>query len=207
MDTDRVGIAEAARTAERSTSTIRRWTRDGTLTRHEGPQPDHGGSAPILISRAELLGYLVEIGQQPRATVEPQGSPSRVRDLEHRLAVAEARAELAGLRAERDGLARELDRTRADLVDVRAQLRDARDATEAARSEARATADALREAEVGRAMAEAAAATARGQADVAEAARRRAEAAAAVPIWRRLLGMNPAPALTGPEDSRVQTGA
>lgn len=59
-------LAEAARVAERHPETIRRWVRDGVLTRHAGPVPVQGGSVALRIDRAELLAYLVTSGQEPR---------------------------------------------------------------------------------------------------------------------------------------------
>jgi hypothetical protein len=133
-------LSEAARIAERSETTIRRWVRDGHLARHEGPAPAHGGSPPVLVSTRELLAHLATSGQEPRPgdahpVDHPPGAPQVIAGahgppatrtaeeelaaLRLRLAVAEAEA---GLRAELATLREELARVRGDLATARAEL-------------------------------------------------------------------------------------
>ncbi|MCP4406524.1 MAG: helix-turn-helix domain-containing protein, partial [Gammaproteobacteria bacterium] len=66
MEVKYVSVAEAAQIAERSEPTIRRWIKQSKISRHMGPVPEHGGSAPLRIDQAELLQFLAVKGQQPR---------------------------------------------------------------------------------------------------------------------------------------------
>lgn len=63
---DLIPMSEAERISERSRPTLRRWVKSGELNRWEGESPAHGGSPIALVSRSELLGLLVQKGQQPR---------------------------------------------------------------------------------------------------------------------------------------------
>ena len=126
---DLVPLAEAARVAERSERSIRRWMSAGKLTRHEGPPPGHGGAAPVLVSTSELMGVLAVSGQKARVEPEldtpghhpdivsgntpgmtdtrvdtPSDTAILVAELRGQLEVAELRAELAKITAERDAL-------------------------------------------------------------------------------------------------------
>jgi len=65
---DLLSISDAAKLSERSSSTIRRWIRDGKLTGHDGGAPAHGGSARVLVRRGDLTGLLAQSGQTPRST-------------------------------------------------------------------------------------------------------------------------------------------
>ena len=65
IPTDLLTLPEAARFAERSEPTIRRWVRSGAITRYDGTAPPGGGSLPILVSRQELQTYLVTTNQRP----------------------------------------------------------------------------------------------------------------------------------------------
>lgn len=117
---DRLPLADAARIAERHPETLRRWMRDGVLTRYEGPTPIHGGSAPVMVARDELLAHLAISGQQPRPEspskdVEGGGMPpsteqvhtpqppplhAEIEALHRRLVEAEHREQLATLRGQ-----------------------------------------------------------------------------------------------------------
>lgn len=65
-DDDLVPLATAATMADRSVRTLRSWVKAGSLTRWEGVLPASGGSAPVLISKAQLLTWLAASGIQPR---------------------------------------------------------------------------------------------------------------------------------------------
>lgn len=161
---DLIDVAEAARVAERSDATIRRWMRDGLLARHEGPTPEHGGSAPVLVDRNELLTYLASSGQQPRVSREDPGvtlegsargnmnvaPPSSVElelvELRARLAtaelegrlntqLAEVRGELAAARAELEAVRRQVNQLDHELVDARRDRDDWRDRHDAREAE------------------------------------------------------------------------
>lgn len=64
---DMLTLKEAAVVADRSEYTIRSWVREGLLERHEGPKREGGGSPPILVRYADLIGVLVEKGINPKA--------------------------------------------------------------------------------------------------------------------------------------------
>lgn len=148
---DLVDIHAASAIAERSETTIRRWIRDGHLTRHEAPAPPHGGSPAVLVSSRELLAHLVTIGQQPKPDDDDPGDhpgddPTDThRDtMAIRLAVLEAeavlRAEISTLRVAEAGLRAALDaaegratRAEVELVGARVERDDWR-----ARHDARA---------------------------------------------------------------------
>ncbi len=218
MDTheQRIPLSEAALVAERSESTLRRWLSAGKLTRHTGPVPPHGGSAPVLVDRAELLAHLAMNGQQPRsASGTREGAPVLVTDASpvlpgpgvpavDALTLARLEVQAGALERERDRLLEDLDRTRRELAEAtgrhRQDVAEWKDRHDAQASVARELAEALRTAEVGQARAEADAASARGQAEAAHVARVAAEARAAVPWWRRMLG-GPVAGLTGPGEA------
>ena len=182
---DLVSIDAAASMAERSESTIRRWIRDGYLTRHEAPAPVHGGSAPVLVSTRELLTRLAVSGQQPGPSSEhPNDVPPEVSrvstaptmdtpTLAAEVELAVLRVRLAAAEAEGD-LRAEVARLRAELDGVRAAL---------AMAEGRAT---RAEVELVGARVERDDWRARHDAREAELAAMRALAPS--PWWRRLLG-------------------
>jgi len=76
----RLTLEQAATLAERSRSTLRRWLRDGRLTRHEAKGPNHGGSPAVLIDRAELVAHLLTSGATPRPSTDedPPGAQTPV---------------------------------------------------------------------------------------------------------------------------------
>ncbi len=71
---ERLTLAEAAVASERSISTLRRWLARGVLTRFSGAPPAHGGSAPTLIDRSELMIHLASTGQRAQCHPLPQAS-------------------------------------------------------------------------------------------------------------------------------------
>lgn len=93
---DLVTLNEAARRVDRSRDTIRRWLRDGRLTRHEGDQPPHGGSAPVLVDVDELGRLVVALGLEadPPRRGAP-AAPDRAGELEGERALADLRVALA----------------------------------------------------------------------------------------------------------------
>jgi hypothetical protein len=154
-------VAEAARMAERSTTTIRRWVAGGRLTRREGAPPARGGKRPTRVFAAELHALLIEEGAQPRETAKAHGAPmpdvprphtvqqddntaGEVERLRRELAMSEVRelrVRLEASQAEADGLRqrledatrrhRELDLLVADTRQERDDWRDRHDAREA----------------------------------------------------------------------------
>jgi hypothetical protein len=149
---DLVSLEAAARTAERSTSTVRRWLASGALTRHEAPATAAGGPPRVLVSTRELLALLASSGQAPRpathapeapATHSPRpataaGAPPATVDevalLRAELVAADLRAALAVARAELEA-ARALATAERDAADLarratEAHLRDVLDALE-----------------------------------------------------------------------------
>lgn len=156
---DLVPLAEAARRMGRSVSTLRRWTRDGHVTRHDGPPAPGGGSPLALVSMGEVLGYAAAAGllADPgggRAPVDREdldtpatSPPALVADLEAarlRVELAEARAavqlaelrgELRALAVERDALAAALTRAEAAEADARREREHWRELAEARAAE------------------------------------------------------------------------
>jgi hypothetical protein len=65
-------IEAAARAAERSEATIRRWIRAGELTSVAGVAPNSGGRAPACVRARDLFAYLAMSGQQPRVNTSAQ---------------------------------------------------------------------------------------------------------------------------------------
>ena len=55
---DLLNLKQAAHLVGKSTATIRRYVRSGKLDRHEGVQDGSGGSAPVMVSQAQLLALL-----------------------------------------------------------------------------------------------------------------------------------------------------
>jgi len=202
---DLIGLAEAAAMAERSTATIRRWVRLKTLTRYEGPPARHGGSSVVLVSRAELLSYLVEAGQQPRQS-QPQPQPSVhpeqlvqgstdersadviIVELRARIAAEQAKTELATLMLKLEHAEQELhterlatSRLQTALANASTELAVVRDKLDASEARGRALGEALRQADVRAAVAEQRAAFESGRT-----------------WWRRLVG-GPVAGLPGEE--------
>lgn len=82
--TDLIPAREAASLLDRSLSTIRAWVREGHVTPYRGPS-SHPESAPLLVSRAEVLHYAAVIARiavvpgrppsLPRLSDEPPAAP------------------------------------------------------------------------------------------------------------------------------------
>lgn len=73
MDSDELlTIDAAARAAERSEATIRRWIRAGELPSVAGAAPGGGGRAPACVRARDLFAYLAMSGQQPRVNTSAQ---------------------------------------------------------------------------------------------------------------------------------------
>jgi hypothetical protein len=123
---ERLTVAEAARACGRSVGTVRRWLREGALTRHEGPLPAHGGSPVVLVDLAEMHALVVASGR----TAAPRAGA-----VEAEL-VGALRADLAAQRERADALALAVDRLRDDVRDARAERDAWRDAAERAGAEA-----------------------------------------------------------------------
>jgi len=127
-----ITLQDAAARSERSVATLRRWLRQGKLTRHESQPPAHGGSGRVLVDSKELLTLLAASGQPPRTegvvevsngvgetgdqpdqgvSTEPEPEPVslRVLRLEGELALSDARATIATITGERDSLATQLE--------------------------------------------------------------------------------------------------
>ena len=141
-----VSIDEASVISERSPSTIRRWIRNGRLTRHTGTSRSQGGSPPVLIDQNELFAMLATSGQQPRAdepetaeqpgahqmpTTAEQPATAGVHDdaqltiarLEGQLALAQLRGELLAAQAELEVLRKTLELERQERETERLQAR------------------------------------------------------------------------------------
>lgn len=143
---DLITLREAADLTQRAPRTLRRWLEAGRLRRWEGTPPSGGGSAPVLLSRAEVLGVLATTDQPPRVETpaRPGGAASEVGDqrllhlveVEGARRVAEARAEgLERMVAMMEAEVREL---RQALAAARDDVRLAGDRAGAAEAEARA---------------------------------------------------------------------
>ena len=137
---DLVTLADAARMSGRSVATLRRWLRDGSLTRYEGDTPDRGGSAPALVSSSELRGHLASgvapvasPGRPPAAAAVVSSDAVRIAELEGRAAVVEA--QLVAERRRVADLERERDRLALDLADARTTRDDWQARHDAVRSE------------------------------------------------------------------------
>lgn len=153
---DLVPLADAARAVDRSTSTLRRWIRSDRLTRWEGALPAHGGSAPALVSLAEVHGLVVSTGRQPHRPASSRPAPEHepgdgltLREAADQLRddLADATVQLARHRERADLLAVELDRLRSDLDRERRERAEWRDRCDALDAEARELRAMLREAE------------------------------------------------------------
>lgn len=125
---DLITLREAADLTQRAPRTLRRWLEAGRLRRWEGTPPSGGGSAPVLLSRAEVLGVLATTDQPPRVETpaRPGGAASEVGDqrLLHLVEVEGARR-VAEARAE--GLERMVAMMEAELRDLRLQAAGLRD--------------------------------------------------------------------------------
>ena len=140
-----VTVDDAARRVDRSRDTVRRWLRAGRLTRHAGPVPSHGGSAPVLVDVEELLALVVSLGLE--ADPPRRGGPAVVDraaglavELAAARAVADARVELAqvlGRAAVAEAEARLAREALADLRGDRDAWRDRANALEAELAAAR----------------------------------------------------------------------
>lgn len=72
---DLIGYKEAMRISERSRVTIQRWLRDGFLEKYEAPS-SNGRTPRTLLSKSELISYLVSIDQKPKKQkIAPIGTP------------------------------------------------------------------------------------------------------------------------------------
>jgi hypothetical protein len=70
-------VSAAAKVAERSEATIRRWLRAGVLPSTAGEPPTGGGHAPSLVRAGDLFAYLASSGQQPRQLASAQPDEGR----------------------------------------------------------------------------------------------------------------------------------
>lgn len=159
MPPTKLTLAQAATMAERAPATLRRWIREGKLTRHYGAIPEAGGSAPVQVDQDELFTLLATSGQKPRVhgsvqqDTPPEHDPVRtvdhdqvialqleVAELRGKLALANAQGCASAQRAER--LEQQLDeeRRRNDQrhAELRADLALERDRTQALGAEIRA---------------------------------------------------------------------
>ena len=140
---DLITIAESAKFSERSPATIRRWVKAGHLIAEQGEKPSRGGSAPLLVRRGSLVGYLVASGQQPKKweagkAVEHPGDlaatqPAATVRQDELAELVELRRTVAKLEA--DGLRSELARLEVTNHDLRAALADSRETIRAQRAE------------------------------------------------------------------------
>ena len=171
-----VTIPVAAQIAERSHKTIRRWIKDGKLTRHYGVSAN-GGTAPILVDQNDLLRCLTEGGQQPknRATRPPPDPPpstaGELGELEHlrgQLLQAESAVELVRSEGRVIALEVELSGVRERLEDLERQLHGAKSREESLRLEVNDWKD---------------------RHDAKEAELNALRSAVGLPWWRRLLPM------------------
>ena len=156
MPSQTLTVQEAATTSERSESTIRRWLREGTLTRHAGPIPPRGGSASIRIDSEELFAHLAMSGQVPRESTAIQPServstepgvgtehtPSSVEIevavLREQLGSERLRGQVSTLQSELESAQRELMQARHALEDMRRTRDDWRDRYDASEAEQKA---------------------------------------------------------------------
>jgi hypothetical protein len=189
---DLVSLDVAAKMAQRSPRTIRRWTSVGHLTRYDGPTPPGGGSALALVSTSELLGYLATSEQQPRHDADGeragQGEDTRTETRVDvpamqadthpdaaRIARLEAAVEVATLRGRVDTLTAERNALRDQVENLEAmhgrEVATLRDALDTAREDGAAW---------------------RARAVAVEAELRQLRQERGLPWWRRLLG-GPAP--------------
>lgn len=127
-----ITLQDAAARSERSVATLRRWMRQGKLTRHESQPPSHGGSGRVLVDSKELLTVLAVSTQAPRTqvitgvsngvdTTGMQGDQSGVQEvytpresvqvirLEGELALEKMRNDVTRITGERDSLVVQLE--------------------------------------------------------------------------------------------------
>lgn len=139
---DLIRLAEAMVISQRSERTLRRWLGDGRLRRFEGMAPPGGGSAPVLVSRGELLA-LSGPAQAPRVAEDrhpARGGSDTVRGellaVETARRIAEER--VRGLERLVGALESEVRELRQALAAARDDVRLAGDRAGAAEAEARA---------------------------------------------------------------------
>lgn len=158
LPNDLVSLPEAAKMIERSPRTIRRWITDGRLARYEGQPPEHGGSAPALVSTSDLLAQVADKKQQPRVDrpghgVDTGGSQTggevdthapdvSIRPVDLRLVELEAQVrqtELTGrvqlLEAQLEASLDQADAYREMLIELRRDRDDWRERHDATRAE------------------------------------------------------------------------
>lgn len=135
-----VALHEAAAMAERNHRTLRRWIKEGKLTRHEG-ESANGGTPPLLIDKNELLKLLVN--QQPRKenlTEDPkQGEAQKTQkqdqwtwqphlaEMQMKVIQAEAATEIAKAEGRIISLEVELSGVRDRLISLERQLVEERE--------------------------------------------------------------------------------
>ena len=175
-------LADAARVAERSEATLRRWIRAGDLPSTTGPAPEGGGRAPALVRAGDLFGFLARSGQQPRSVAVVHADTGRsdtppaivhgdgARDEVAALTLALERSRMETERARMEG---QLEAARVEL----AALRERVDLVEGERSRLEALLDeARRDRDDWRARSDAAAVELRAERE-----------RTGRPWWRRLL--------------------
>ncbi len=192
MDSDELlTIEAAARAAERSEATIRRWIRAGELTSVAGVAPNSGGRVPACVRARDLFAYLAMSGQQPRVNTSAQAivhAQSRV--YTHAQApgiVATQPGEKADKPVSSPAMDNEALALRVELVRMEGRCDVLRVELDAARARVE-----LVEAERSRLMAELVEARRdrddwRERHDAREAELRALRAEAGLPWWRRLL--------------------
>jgi len=143
-----VPLAEAARLVGRSPSTVRRWCRDGLVSRVAGPPPPRGGSPVTLVSLAEVRAAAAAVspsGATPAAGPPVVADAVEVTRLRGEVALAELRGALEAERARADALAVERARLVAELERHRDDVAGLRGDVDAWRSRAREVEAELRE--------------------------------------------------------------
>lgn len=140
---DLIRLSEAQVVAQRSERTVRRWLQEGRLRRWEGDPPAGGGSAPVLVSRSELLAVSAAGGHAPRVDEDrhpARGGPDTLRgelvSVDSARRVAEER--VRGLERLVAALESEVRELRQALAAARDDVRVAGDRVGAAEAEVRA---------------------------------------------------------------------
>lgn len=121
---DALPVAEAAALVERSVSSVRAYVRAGHVRGYR-PAGTSAPNAPLLVSRSELLAYVVSAGLSPTPARRPPASPAGAADdvvalLRADVRAAELQADARVALARVDALERTLDATNATVEALRA---------------------------------------------------------------------------------------
>ena len=128
---DLITLQEAGSLVSKSTATVRRWVRNGTVDRFTGDQPSTGGSPKVLVSKAQVLAQAGVNEVKTTPTQQVSEAPIQVSEQESNVSYL---IEIASLKGRLDTLEARYD-SQVELVKrLEEQLRQAREEVLQARS-------------------------------------------------------------------------